>query len=112
MPCRHRYTGRWICASPCDNRDDLCRGFIDEMDCDTPLWVKVVPVVAVLTIVTAVCIVDVRKLRGEGFLKDVQKSALSILPSSGNYTPVDLDRYREVRTHPKFKEALENLVNT
>ena len=37
--CTHRYTGKPICASPCDGRDDLCKGFADEMGCDDEfLW--------------------------------------------------------------------------
>jgi hypothetical protein len=31
--CRHRYTGNWICAVPCDGHDDLCQDFEDEK-CD------------------------------------------------------------------------------
>jgi hypothetical protein len=31
--CKHRYTGRWICAVPCDGHDDLCENFADE-DCE------------------------------------------------------------------------------
>ena len=33
LPCRHRYTGRWICSVPCDGRDDLCENSEDE-NCD------------------------------------------------------------------------------
>lgn len=33
LPCRHRYTGKWICSVPCDGQDDLCLDFKDE-DCD------------------------------------------------------------------------------
>jgi hypothetical protein len=28
--CKHRYTGNWICAVPCDGHDDLCEDFEDE----------------------------------------------------------------------------------
>jgi len=28
--CKHRYTGLWICAVPCDDHDDLCEGNQDE----------------------------------------------------------------------------------
>ncbi len=31
--CKHRYTGNWICAVPCDGHDDLCEDFEDEK-CD------------------------------------------------------------------------------
>ena len=31
--CRHRYTGRLICAVRCDGRDDLCVAFADEVGC-------------------------------------------------------------------------------
>ena len=33
LTCIHRYTGRPICAIPCDGRDDLCEAFEDEKDC-------------------------------------------------------------------------------
>jgi hypothetical protein len=31
--CKHRYTGHWICAVPCDGIDGLCEDFEDEK-CD------------------------------------------------------------------------------
>ncbi len=34
LACRHRFTGRTICATPCDGVDDLCQGKVDE-DCST-----------------------------------------------------------------------------
>ena len=30
--CKHRDTGRWICATPCDGEDDFCENMADE-DC-------------------------------------------------------------------------------
>ena len=32
--CKHRYTGLHICAIPCDGRDDLCKDYGDEADCE------------------------------------------------------------------------------
>ena len=32
--CKQRYTGKNICAIPCDGRDDLCTGYEDEINCD------------------------------------------------------------------------------
>ena len=32
--CKHRYTGTHICAIPCDGRDDLCKDYGDEVDCE------------------------------------------------------------------------------
>lgn len=31
--CRHRYTGRPICANPCDERDDLWEDYADVREC-------------------------------------------------------------------------------
>ena len=36
--CEHRYTGLPICAIPCDDRDDLCKGFADEVGCEGYQW--------------------------------------------------------------------------
>ncbi len=33
FPCQHRYTGKWICAVPCDQKDDLCLDESDESSC-------------------------------------------------------------------------------
>ena len=41
FPCRHRYTGRWICSVPCDGHDDLCENFEDE-NCDSTPKILVV----------------------------------------------------------------------
>ena len=32
--CKQRYTGKIICANPCDGRDDLCEGYADERNCN------------------------------------------------------------------------------
>ena len=51
--CRHRYTGRRICAVPCDGNDDLCLDFEDE-NCDpgsNPFLFLIVASFLVLTVV-------------------------------------------------------------
>ena len=50
--CRHRYTGRRICAVPCDGHDDLCLDFEDE-NCDpgsNPFLFAIVAVFLILTV--------------------------------------------------------------
>jgi hypothetical protein len=49
--CKHRYTGRWICAVPCDGEDDLCEDFEDE-NCKSSPFLTTILVTLMLLIVT------------------------------------------------------------
>jgi hypothetical protein len=49
--CRHRYTGRWICAVPCDGVDDLCQNFEDE-DCKGSPFITTLFIATLLLLVT------------------------------------------------------------
>jgi hypothetical protein len=52
--CRHRYTGNWICAVPCDGHDDLCADFEDEKcDLGTSLIFIVLLVCGLLLLIIA-----------------------------------------------------------
>ncbi len=53
--CKHRYTGNWICAVPCDGHDDLCEDFEDEK-CDLGISFSfiVLIVVGLLILIAAV----------------------------------------------------------
>jgi hypothetical protein len=52
--CKHRYTGNWICAVPCDGHDDLCQDFEDEKcDLSTSLVFIVLLVCGLLLIIIA-----------------------------------------------------------
>ena len=50
MQCRHRFTKRWICATPCDGRDDLCENNEDE---DVDSCTKATPFKVILALVAA-----------------------------------------------------------
>jgi hypothetical protein len=53
--CKHRYTGNWICAVPCDGHDDLCEDFEDEKcDLGTSLSFIVLIVCVLLVVILAV----------------------------------------------------------
>jgi hypothetical protein len=53
--CKHRYTGNWICAVPCDGHDDLCEDFEDEKcDLGTSLSFIVLIVCVLLVVIVAV----------------------------------------------------------
>jgi hypothetical protein len=49
FPCKHRYTGRPICAYPCNGYDDLCEDYSDE-DCEGISVIWVLFLVSCLTI--------------------------------------------------------------
>jgi hypothetical protein len=50
--CKHRYTGNWICAVPCDGHDDLCEDFEDEKcDLGTSLFFIVLLVCGLLLLI-------------------------------------------------------------
>jgi len=51
--CKHRYTGRWICAIPCDGEDDLCEDFEDE-DCKSSPFLTTMFITLILLIITVI----------------------------------------------------------
>jgi len=51
--CKHRYTGKLICAVPCDGEDDFCEDFKDE-NCQVSPFVTTIILAAVLLIVTMI----------------------------------------------------------
>ena len=115
-PCKHRYTGKWICSVPCNNQDDLCLGFQDEIDCDVSDLVKILPIAVVFMIAMSVTIYDLRSLRGYRILSGVKEAALSLLPSAEADSRQDcrLITYGEyeqgIRGHEEYKDSLPSLV--
>ena len=116
LSCKHRYTDNWICAVPCDNIDDLCSGFEDEMNCGVSLLVQILPIAVILIISLTLTFYDILSLRGHKFLKGVKGATLSLLPSSQNFKEecmliTQCHYEQEVRGHKEFKESLQNLVS-
>jgi hypothetical protein len=58
--CKHRYTGRPICANPCDGYDDLCEDFSDE-DCQEISVIWILFWVASLTLIVSVATIIMKK---------------------------------------------------
>ena len=115
-PCKHRYTSKWICSVPCDNKDDLCYGFEDEMNCGVSQWVKILPVAVVLMIAFTLTIYDLWSLRGHKLLSSVNDASLSLLPSASNSIQecmlITPGQYEQgMRVHQEYKESLLNLVS-
>ena len=114
--CKHRYTNKWICSVPCDNRDDLCSGFEDEMNCGVSRWVKILPIAVILMIALTLTIYDLWYLRGNRLLMGVKDISLSLLPTESNSIQecmlITPQQYTQgIRGHQDYKEALKNLVS-
>ncbi len=79
--CRHRYTGRRICAIPCNGKDDLCLGDSDEERCEETVWSVFLGASAcMLTLTLLACAVLVWSIGG-GFAgghqgKDLEMEAI------------------------------------
>ena len=54
FPCLHRYTGRAICAVPCDGIDDMCENYADEDNCNIPNFIDLLIQVTLLTLVVGI----------------------------------------------------------
>ena len=50
--CKHRFTGRPICAIPCNNRDEFCSNYEDEQSCFNKIFLPMVVTVSCLLVVT------------------------------------------------------------
>ena len=116
LPCKHRYTNKSICSVPCDNRDDLCSGFEDEMNCGVPHLVQILPFAVVLMIALSLTIYDLWSLRGHKLLAIVNDASLSLLPSASNSIQecmlITPSQYKQgMRGHQEYKESLLNLVS-
>ena len=117
--CRHRYTGNWICSVPCDNKDDLCLGFEDEIGvpCGVSQWVTILPIAVIAMIALSLTIYDLWSLRGHQLLRGVKKASLSLLASASSSLQecllITSGEYEQgIRGHQEFKEALLNLVTS
>ena len=67
MQCRHRFTGRPICATPCDGRDDLCAGDEDELGCTLAAPALAIAAAIAVLLAAAVAAVEIhRKRRPDG----------------------------------------------
>ncbi len=60
-PCKHRYTGRTICAIPCNDMDDLCLDSSDE-ECEKTIWhIFILAEVCLLFATFGLCVVLIRR---------------------------------------------------
>jgi hypothetical protein len=111
--CKHRYTNTWICAAPCDGRDDLCENFEDEKKCRQetfldPLAYIGLPMIAIILALETVRSV-VRYVRGNSVKND--KSIT--VPTNNELTLIGVDleaEYVNIRGHTEFGEAFLNLI--
>ena len=95
FPCKHRYTGRWICSVPCDGHDDLCEDFADE-DCDPASKYFISFVVAFVMIIVVMI--------GELFLKNIQAFHQETTTDNA------LSTFKSIKEHRQA--SLENIIIT
>ena len=101
---------------PCDNRDDLCSEFEDELNCGVSQLDKILPIASILITSFFLAIYDQWSLRGSKLLEGVKDVSLSLLPSASNsihecllITP---QQYTcGIRSHQEYRESLQNLVS-
>jgi hypothetical protein len=110
--CKHRYTGKPICANPCDGRDDLCEEFIDE-NCSGP---KFIPFIFGLSVVLLlVGLLDYLARRHLLALTDnIEKNPTgleyNVYMADINKKQDDFQTYLEMREEYEFGPAMSNVL--
>jgi hypothetical protein len=109
--CKHRYTGRSICAYPCDDFDDLCEDYSDE-DCEHVSFV-----ILLIYVGTVVILIS-------SFMR-LSAEYLFILSNGGKITPrvsvyclslsikveeVSHESYIKLRKNLNFTNRLSNIL--
>ena len=65
LPCLHRFSGRPICADPCDGIDDLCQDLLDEQCSNRVDFIVAIAVVLVGAIVLVTVLIIILGIRVE-----------------------------------------------
>lgn len=114
----YRYTLNWICAVPCDGRDDLCEGYADELACNSVtisfIW-GFLSVLGLSVLVTSyfcsLCPIRYKPWNEENE-KRLNPSKLGCTLIGYNHMEkVDSEYYlNDLRTNPDYGLALQNMV--
>jgi hypothetical protein len=109
----HRYTGRPICANPCDGYDDICEDYSDE-ECEGVPFISIMIYVGTVTIVTSGIVTLFRKsysiqqedrINGSGKHNTINMNSTIDVENSKC-----LETYAGLRTNVDFTKALSNLL--
>jgi hypothetical protein len=113
FPCRHRYTGRPICANPCDGYDDLCEDYSDE-DCEGVSFIVILFYVGIATLVMNVIANFIEQYytflyKGKNDMETAD-NLIDILSLADTKKPGTLELYLKLRNSVNFPKQLCNLI--
>ncbi len=78
LQCEHRYTGRPICANPCDGRDDLCLDNSDEQGCSYYLPIMYLFLANSVTLSIVLTLVEYFRRRRKSGAEGEQSSTIEL----------------------------------
>jgi hypothetical protein len=116
LTCTHRYTGRPICAIPCDGHDNLCEEYSDE-NCEgiSVLWI--LAWVAVVTVILSIPMIVMEKCTTLFFPKQIKTRvhmphSIDIISLIKERKTQNLNSYIGIRKAKYFVHAMSIILLT
>jgi hypothetical protein len=110
--CEHRYTGRPICANPCDGLDDLCKDYSDE-DCEGGSFLVIITLAGAATIFLSSIAMLAKKFCNFGSKRDhtfATQISIELLSFDAERKDDISDNYMNMREDANFSNRLTNLL--
>jgi hypothetical protein len=113
--CKHRYTGRPICANPCDGYDDLCQYYTDE-DCDGISFISIMICIGIVTVLLSGMMIVSEKY--PSLLQKNKRTTWKIIANKymdfysfdNEGKPVSGNTYMQIRMDSNFGNCLCNVL--
>ena len=112
--CKHRYTNRAICATPCDGIDDMCLDYADEDNCKIPSFHELLLHVALVTLTTGImalgvifCWTKCTKVANVELQMTPKNIKLSL---ANKQKREEKELYHAIRSNEKFGVAVQNFL--